>query len=221
VLHRPDQVTLALERSLVSLRPMDASVFSSQAKEVLEVLKKDGRARLHEIYLKYLLKQKGQTGKHLRSAVLDYFVHREVVKRIVEEERLAELDELVYKLPFKMKMQTLMEDNKPIDERTKEDVEKMEKEAKQEIERNFPSYFDEFQRLVFSGEVDAAANSVKERTREGDAIKVEKILHSMLNLDSAETPTHHRRSMVKLRLTLLSELFTDAAPSCPDWLSDV
>ena len=86
---------------------MDASVFSSQAKEVLEVLKKDGRARLQEIYLKYLLKQKGQTGKHLRSAVLDYFVHREVVKRIVEEERLAELDELVYKLPFKMKMQTL------------------------------------------------------------------------------------------------------------------
>ena len=213
-----------MERSIVSLRPIDVSVFSSQAKEVLEVLKKDGgegRARLHELCLKYLLKQKGQTGRHLRSAVLDYFVHREVMKRIVEEQRLAELDELVYKLPFKMKMQTLMEDNKPIDERTKEDVEKMEKEAKQEIERNFPSYFDEFQRLVFSGEVDAAANSVKERSREGDAVKVEKILHSMLNLDSTETPTHHRRSMVKLRLTLLSELFTDAAPSSPDWLSDV
>jgi hypothetical protein len=213
-----------LERSMVSVRPIDDEVFCSQAKEVLEVLKKDGgegRARLHEIYLKYLLKQKGQTGKHLRSAVLDYFVHREVMKRILEEQRLAELDELVYKLPFKMKMQTLMEDNKPIDERTKEDVEKMEKEAKQEIERNFPSYFDEFQKLVFSGEVDAAANSVKERSREGDAVKVEKILHSMLNLDSTETPTHHRRSMVKLRLTLLSELFTDAAPSSPDWLSDV
>jgi hypothetical protein len=57
---------------------------------------------------------------------------------------LAELDELVYRLPFKMKMQTLMEDNKAIDERTKEDVEKMEKEAKLEIERHFPSYFDEF-----------------------------------------------------------------------------
>ena len=197
---------------MVSMRPIDDAEFCSQAKEVVEVLKKDGgegRARLHEIYLKYLLKQKGQTGKHLRSAVLDYFVHREVVKKILEEHRLAELDELVYKLPFKLRMQTLMEDNKAIDERTKEDVEKMEKEARQEIERNFPSYFDEFQRLVFSGEVDAAANNVKERTREGDAVKVEKILHSMLNLDNTETPTHHRRSMVKLRLTLLSELFTD------------
>ena len=42
------------------------------------------------------------------------------MKRIVEE--LVELDELVYKFAFKMKMQTLMEDNKPIDERTKEYV---------------------------------------------------------------------------------------------------
>jgi hypothetical protein len=47
---------------MVSMRPIDASVFCSQAKEVLEVLKKDGRdgrARIHELYLKYLLKQKG------------------------------------------------------------------------------------------------------------------------------------------------------------------
>ena len=82
-----------------------------------------------------------------------------------------------------MKMQTLMEDNKAIDERTNEDVEKMEREAKLEIEKNFPSYFDEFQRVMFSGEVDQGANSVKERNREGDAVKVEKILHSLLNLD--------------------------------------
>lgn len=76
--------------------------------------------------------------------ILDHFVHREVARKVREEQRLAELDELVYRLPFKMKMQTLMEDNKAIDERTKEDVEKMEKEAKLEIERHFPSYFDEF-----------------------------------------------------------------------------
>jgi hypothetical protein len=48
---------------------------------------------------------------------------------------LASLDELVYKLPFKMKMQTLMEENKAIDERTAEDKVKMEKEALLEIER--------------------------------------------------------------------------------------
>ncbi len=48
---------------------------------------------------------------------------------------MANLDELVYKLPFKMKMQTLMEENKAIDERTAEDKAKMEKEALLEIER--------------------------------------------------------------------------------------
>jgi hypothetical protein len=57
---------------------------------------------------------------------------------------LASLDELTYKLPFKMKMQTLMEDNKAIDERTKEDKDKMEREALLEIEKNFPSYYDEY-----------------------------------------------------------------------------
>jgi hypothetical protein len=51
----------------------------------------------------------------------------------------------------------------------------MEKEAKQENERYFPSYFDEFQKLVFSKEVYAAANSIKERSRKGDAVKVEKL----------------------------------------------
>lgn len=45
-----------------------------------------------------------------------------------------------------------MENNKAIDERTKEDKEKMEKEALLEIEENFPSYFDEYQRTIFSGE---------------------------------------------------------------------
>jgi hypothetical protein len=89
---------------MVSIRPIDDSVFCSLAKEVLELLKKDGgegRARFHDIYLKYLLKQNAQTDKHLRSAVLDYFEHREVMKWILEEERLAEL---VNKLPFKMKV---------------------------------------------------------------------------------------------------------------------
>ena len=43
-----------------------------------------------------------------------------------------------------MKVQSIMENNKAMDERTKEDKEKMEKEAQLEIEANFPSYFDEF-----------------------------------------------------------------------------
>ena len=44
-----------------------------------------------------------------------------------------------------------MENNKAMDERTKQDKEKMEKEALQEIETNFPSYYDEFQKGLFSG----------------------------------------------------------------------
>jgi len=51
-----------------------------------------------------------------------------------------------------MKVQNIMDNNKPIDERTKEDKEKMEKEALKEIETNFPSYFDEFQKSLFLGQ---------------------------------------------------------------------
>lgn len=75
---------------------------------------------------------------------LDHFVRREVARRLKEEEELASMEELTYRLPFKMKVQSLMEMNKAIDERTQEDKDRMEKEAKLEIERNFPSYFDEF-----------------------------------------------------------------------------
>ena len=54
------------------------------------------------------------------------------------------MDELVYKLPFKLKVQNIMEMNKAYGDRTQEDKDKMEKEARLEIEANFPSYFDEF-----------------------------------------------------------------------------
>lgn len=52
-----------------------------------------------------------------------------MARRIKEEAELASMDELVYRLPFKMKVQSLMEDNKAMDEWTKEDKEKREKEA--------------------------------------------------------------------------------------------
>jgi hypothetical protein len=48
-----------------------------------------------------------------------------------------------------MKMQDILENNKAYDERTKKDIAEMEKEAQLEIENNFPSYFDEFQRTLF------------------------------------------------------------------------
>ena len=103
----------------------------------------DSSGRLYESYLKYSLKFV-ERDKAMKSLVLDHFVRREVARRLKEEEALASIDELVYRLPFKMKVQNLLEDNKAMDEWTKEDKERMEKEANKEIERNFPSYFDEF-----------------------------------------------------------------------------
>ena len=122
----------------------------------LKMLKKANNHRLFEQYMKYLLKLDRCLGglsspAKYRSVILDHFVRREVARKMKEEEELASMEELVYRLPFKMKVQTLMEENKAYGERTKEDLERMEKEAKLEIERNFPSYFDEFQRAVFSG----------------------------------------------------------------------
>ena len=84
------------------------------------------------------------------------------------------MEELVYRLPFKMKMQTLMEDNKPMDEWTKEDKEKREKEDKLEIEKNFPSYFDEFQRVIFSGIIQEDEQPSK--VKKVQSVKIEKIL---------------------------------------------
>jgi hypothetical protein len=43
-----------------------------------------------------------------------------------------------------------MEDNKAIDEMTKKDIAEKLKQEQQEIEINFPSYFDEFQRNLLS-----------------------------------------------------------------------
>ena len=61
-----------------------------------------------------------------------------------QEQEMDEAEAMVYELPFKMKVQDLMENNKAMDERTNKDKEKMEKEAQLEIETNFPSYFEEF-----------------------------------------------------------------------------
>ena len=119
------------------------------------------------------------------------------------------MEELVYRLPFKMKMQTLMEDNKPMDEWTKEDKEKREKEDKLEIEKNFPSYFDEFQRVIFSGIIQEDEQPSK--VKKVQSVKIEKILTYLIDLDKNEvnekrSPADKRRALVKARLNMLNEL---------------
>ena len=79
--------------------------------------------------------------------------------------------------------------------------------------------------MIFSGTVDEAANQVKARNKEGDAVKVEKILHELLHLDETynttlKDPDATRRSLVKLRLKLLSELFSNNNDSSSSSLTD-
>ena len=50
----------------------------------------------------------------------------------------------VLMLPFKMKVQNIMDDNKALDELTKKDIEQRKIEEDLLIEATFPSYFDEF-----------------------------------------------------------------------------
>ena len=50
-------------------------------------------------------------------------MHRDIALKLDEEKKLDDQEEQVLNLPFKMKMQTLLDDNKPIDERTAKDKE--------------------------------------------------------------------------------------------------
>ena len=81
---------------------------------------------------------------------LDHIVRREVSKKLAQEQELDDAEAQVLNLPFRMKVQSLMEDNKAIDEMTRKDKEEKQKEDDAEIEVNFPSYFDEFQKNLLN-----------------------------------------------------------------------
>ena len=110
----------------------------------------------HVLWLLKLQRLRSATPTHdkrsivVRAHALDHFVRREIAKKISEELIMDDEEAQVYNLPFKMKVQSIMEDNKALDELTAKDKERMAREAEEEIEVNFPSYFDEFQRQLFS-----------------------------------------------------------------------
>ena len=86
----------------------------------------------------------------LSTHILDYFVRREVIKKMVEEDQL--LDEQIFFVPFKTKEQDIPDAvGKAMDTWTEADKAKMEAETLKEIEENFPSYFDEVQRTFYDG----------------------------------------------------------------------
>ena len=97
-----------------------------------------------------------------------------------------------------------MENNKAIDERTKEDKERMEKEAKLEIEANFPSYFDELQKTLFTGVIEPKEDINKKQKTE---IKAFSILNELLQLEKSNT-TNYKKTFMKLRIKVLNQLYT-------------
>jgi len=80
----------------------------------------------------------------------DYFVRREVTRKMKEEEK--DPDEQIFFVPFTIKQQIPLVVGKAMDEWTKEDVAKMEAEAEKAIEQNFPSYYDEVQKTFFESD---------------------------------------------------------------------
>lgn len=89
-----------------------------------------------------------------------------------------------------------------MDERTKEDVEKMEREAQLEIERNFPSYFEEFQKTLFSGTFTQQNRDKKEKKE----VKIESVISEFLDLDDPKRP-EFKKSVIKLRLKLMNDFY--------------
>jgi len=115
---------------------------------ILRQTKTSGGKELNEKALLWALKLIKIEGRELKeqrvlSHIFEYFVRREVAKRLAEE-RQENSGEQVFEVPFRMQKQDLPACvGKAMDEWTKEDVARMEAEAEKEIETNFPSYFDE------------------------------------------------------------------------------
>ncbi len=154
-----------------------------------------------------------QSGKapalRLKTQALEYFIRREIVKKMQQEQEMDDAEAMVYQLPFKMKVQDLMENNKAMDERTKKDKEKMEKEAQLEIETNFPSYFEEFQTTLFSG----IANTTKYERKHQKQVKTVSILREMLHVHPCDG-LDQLKKWVRLRAKLLRNYYSGVYSAC-------
>jgi len=141
------------------------------------------------------------------SSVFDYFVRREVARKMKEEEQDPDIQ--VFFVPFKVQEQIPPVVGKAMDEWTKEDVAKMEAEAEQAIETNFPSYFDEVQKTFFASEFDRdgqrmTAKDKQERFGRNDSadkdVTVEEVLKELLEVSDVEDG-----DLLKDRLELIAQ----------------
>jgi len=134
---------------------------------------------------------------------LDYFVHRDVALKISEEQQMDDAEAQVLNLPFKMKVQSIMDDNKAIDERTAQDKAEAEKAAALEIEANFPSYFDELSKQLLSitatNTDDWARSDQKNLDYKPRPVAIDKVLSELVEVSSSEEPVY-RTEWLRLRL---------------------
>lgn len=74
----------------------------------LKYIQQSNSQLLYEQSLKFVLKMKRasnqQLSKDLSAYIMDHFVHREITKKLKEQQELEDMEELVYRLPFKMKV---------------------------------------------------------------------------------------------------------------------
>jgi len=134
---------------------------------------------------------------------LDYFVHRDVALKISEEQQMDDAEAQVLNLPFKMKVQSIMDDNKAIDERTAQDKAEAEKAAALEIEANFPSYFDELSKQLLSitatNTDNWAGSDQKNLDYKPRPVAIDKVLSELVEVSSSEEPVY-RTEWLRLRL---------------------
>lgn len=102
---------------------------------ILRTTKMSGQKELNEKTLLWALKLcklQGREENEQRaiSHIFDYFVRREVARKMAEERAAAEIKEKTFEVPFKVRNQDLPEFvGKAMDEWTKEDVARWEAEA--------------------------------------------------------------------------------------------
>jgi len=102
-----------------------------------------------------------------------------------------------------------MDDNKAIDELTAKDKERLEREAEQEIEVNFPSYFDEFQKLLYSMSGEGAGrregrkqNYNGEVEMQHQEVAVERALGELIKVTNADEDIY-RSNFLRERLEIV------------------
>lgn len=92
-----------------------------------------------------------------------------------------------------------------MDEWTKEDIAKMEAEAQKEIERNFPSYFDDLQTTFFNGDYKKDSFEQEVITRE---ISVDEVFSELLALTEENGP-EYKSTLLRDRLNVVRLCFAE------------